>query len=152
MNRYTLEGLMQEFSQNEQKQKTSYLQLYSFLNSIIEITIIEQAEGYVMFKYMDKKMVLLSNAEYDRMRIISPITDFTSLAPKIKDDLMVANFHSTLDARYAVTENTLYAAFMHRLSSLELEDFQSAIKQVYNLNKNFSTTYSSAQIEFTKKK
>jgi len=32
------------------------------------------------------------------------------------------------------------------------EDFTSALKQVHNLAKSFGKTYSSAQIEFTKKK
>ena len=152
MNKYTLEKLMQEYASKEAKESTSYLKLFSLLHTVEEVEIIEQAEGFVLFRYLEKKMVLLTNSEFNRMRVISPITEFTSLAPKIKDDLMQANFHSTLDARYAVAEDTLYAAFMHPLDTLNPEDFKSALKQVYNLNKNFAKTYSSAQIEFTKKK
>ena len=152
MNRFTLEKLMDEYANTQAKELTTYLKLFSELNAIAEVVIIEQAEGFVLFRYLEKKMVLLTNSEFNRMRVISPITEFQSLAPKIKDDLMEANFHSTLDARYAVAEDTLYAAFMHPLSSLTINDFKSALKQVYNLNKNFAKTYSSAQIEFTKKK
>ena len=97
-------------------------------------------------------MALYSDEEYNRMRIISPITEYSSLAPSIKDSLMNSNFHLALDARYGVTEDTLYAAFLHPLSSLTVEDFESALKQVSNLATSFAKTYSSAQIKFTKKK
>jgi len=65
---------------------------------------------------------------------------------------MNSNFHLALDARYAVSDDVLYAAFIHPLSSLCKEDFESALKQVYNLVATFGKTYSSGQLEFTSKK
>jgi hypothetical protein len=97
-------------------------------------------------------MALLSDVMHDRMRIISSITTYSNLAPKIKDALMSSNFHLALDARYAVSEDVLYAAFIHPLSTLDEKDFQSALKQVHNLVATFGKTYSSGQLEFTRKK
>ncbi len=32
--------------------------------------------------------------------------------------MMIANFHTALDARYAISDGVIYAAFIHPLSSL----------------------------------
>ena len=118
----------------------------------INTTILEEEKGYVLFTYLGVKMALLSDEEHNRMRIISPITKYSNLAPNIKDSLMNSNFHLALDARYAVTEDTLYSCFIHPLSSLTVEDLNSALKQVCNLASSFGKTYSSGQLEFTNKR
>ena len=126
--------------------------IQTILRNQLETQILEEEPGYVLFKYSNTKMALYPDEEFNRMRIIAPITQYSSLAPKIKDALMDANFHSALDCRYGVTEDTLYALFLHPLSSLTHADFLSALKQIHNLVKSFGKTYSSAQIAFTKKK
>ena len=124
----------------------------ALVSNSINTEVIEQEKGYVLFKYLGVKMALLSDEEHNRMRIISPITTYSSLAPSIKDSLMNSNFHLALDARYAVTEDTLYSCFIHPLSSLTQEDLNSALKQVCNLASSFGKTYSSGQLEFTNKR
>ncbi len=114
--------------------------------------VIEEQKGYILFRYQGVKMALISDEEHDRMRIIAPITHYSNLAPKIKDSLMHSNFHLALDARYAVSEDTLYAAFIHPLSTLVQKDLESALNQVYNLCSSFGKTYSSGQLDFTNKK
>lgn len=152
MKKNTLKNLMKEHSSSVNESIMTQETIENIINTSINIQVLEKEKGYVLFKYSGTKMALLSDENYNRMRIISPITKYSSLAPKIKDALMDSNFHLALDARYAVSEDTLYAAFLHPLSSLVTEDFESALKQVYNLAISFGKTYSSAQIEFTKKK
>lgn len=152
MKKYTLKNLMQEQTPQESNSSMTQKLLENLIYLSDETEVVEAQEGYLFFKYLGTKMILLSDEEYNRMRVISPITTYSLLAPKIKDSLMGANFHSALDARYGVSEDTLYAAFIHPLSSLDENDFKSALVQVNNLAKNFGKTYSSAQIEFTNKK
>lgn len=152
MNKYTLKKLMKEFSDINDKSNPDEVKLHQYVKNLDGVSLLEESDGYILFNFLDKKVALLYDEGHNRMRIISPITEYSTLAPKIKDALMQANFHLALDARYAVTEDTLYSAFMHPLSSLKSDDFKSALTQVCNLSINFAKTYSAAQIEFTKKK
>jgi len=127
-------------------------QMENLVRKSINTQIMEEEKGYILFKYLGVKMALLSDEEHNRMRIISPITKYSNLAPSIKDSLMHSNFHLALDARYAVSEDTLYACFIHPLSTLSQVDLESALKQVTNLASSFGKTYSSGQLEFTNKK
>lgn len=150
--KYTLERLIEEHSLNPIESKMTQLGLEGFIKNLEGSEVLEEEQGYILFKYNTIKMVLMSDEEHNRMRVIAPITSYSNLAPKIKDSLMSSNFHHALDARYSVSQNTLYGAFLHPLSSLTKEDLLSAVNQVHSLVKNFGKTYSSAQIEFTNKK
>jgi len=124
----------------------------NIIRSDINTQVIEEEKGYVLFTYLNVKMALISDKAYDRMRIVSPITKYSTLAPAIKDSMMHSNFHLALDARYAVSEDVVYACFIHPLSSLHKDDLKSALKQVFNLASSFAKTYSSGQLDFTQKK
>jgi len=152
MKTYTLKNLMDEQAAYDNEDLMTGKKIQDILKNQLETQVLEEEPGYTLFKYSNTKMALYPDEEFNRMRIIAPITQYSSLAPKIKDSLMDANFHSALDCRYGVTEDTLYALFLHPLSSLTHTDFLSALKQVHNLAKSFGKTYSSAQIAFTKKK
>lgn len=152
MNKHTLKSLMEKSSETQDPSQMSQEKMEALVSNSINTEVIEQEKGYVLFKYLGVKMALLSDEEHNRMRIISPITTYSSLAPSIKDSLMNSNFHLALDARYAVTEDTLYSCFIHPLSSLTQEDLNSALKQVCNLASSFGKTYSSGQLEFTNKR
>ncbi len=147
MKTHTLKNLIQKDPSSMTQEELEQL-----VSKDINVTVLEEEKGYVLFKYLGVKMALLSDEAHDRMRIISPITKYSNLAPNIKDALMNANFHSALDARYAVTEDTLYSCFIHPLSTLAKEDLNSALKQVCNLASSFGKTYSSGQLEFTHKR
>lgn len=147
MKTHTLKNLIQKDPSSMTQEELEQL-----VSKDINVTVLEEEKGYVLFKYLGVKMALLSDEAHDRMRIISPITKYSNLAPNIKDALMNANFHSALDARYAVTEDTLYSCFIHPLSTLDKEDLNSALKQVCNLASSFGKTYSSGQLEFTHKR
>lgn len=150
MEKYTLKDLMKKESPAIGKAPMTEEKMHALVANNAQV--LEKQEGYMLFKHRGVKMALLSDEEHNRMRIISPITKYSVLAPSIKDSLMHSNFHLALDARYAVSEDTLYAAFIHPLSSLTPEELESALKQVANLKSSFGKTYSSGQLDFTYKK
>jgi len=110
--------------------------------------VISQKKGYVVFMYNKVKMALISDVRHDRMRIIAPITGYLDLASGVKDAVMESNFHSALDARYAVSENVLYSAFIHPMSPLSRHQLKSALNQVSNLALTFGSTYTSGELDF----
>lgn len=150
MKNHTLKSLIEKESSAFSDTQMTEEKLQGFVKENTEV--INEEKGYVHFKYQGMKMALLSDIEHNRMRIISPITAYSKLSPKIKDSLMHSNFHLALDARYAVSEDTLYACFIHPLSTLRQEDLKSALTQVLNLTISFGKTYSSGQLDFTNKK
>lgn len=152
MKKHTLKNLIQEHSSQTIVSRMTQENIEDFIKTSIHTKVLQAEKGYLFFEYLGTKMVILSDEIHDRMRIISSITKYSNLAPKIKDSLMHSNFHLALDARYAVSDDVLYAAFIHPLSSLTQKDFESALKQVYNLVASFGKTYSSGQLEFTNKK
>ena len=149
---HTLKSLVEEKASQKQAPLMTQDELTNIVKSSIHTEVLEEQKGYLVFNYLGKKMALLSDVAHDRMRIITPITKYSTLAPSIKDNLMQANFHSALDARYAVSEDVLYAAFIHPLGSLPQSEFENALRQVFNLAASFGKTYSSGQLEFTHKK
>lgn len=95
-----------------------------------------------------QQVVVLVDEERDRMRIVSPVLSAVQLSPEQVGNVLIANFHTALDARYAVTDGLLVAAFMHPLSSLQADDLRSALHQVVKLAENFGTSYSSEGLSF----
>jgi hypothetical protein len=102
----------------------------------------------VEFQYDDIKIACVSDATHDRMRLISPVANLDSLQPAHLEILLVANFHTTLDARYALSEGVIYAAFLHPMSTLTRAQLESAIRQVSALSRNFGSTYSSDELVY----
>lgn len=116
-----------------------------------KVEIVKQNKGFMLFKYNKINMALISDVKHDRMRIISAITDYPKINEKIKDKLMQSNFHSALDARYAVSRDVLYSAFIHPLSSLSKNELISALNQVASLAKTYGSTFSSGGLVFNNK-
>ena len=108
----------------------------------------EISPNVVSFQYEGVSMACISDATHDRMRLVAPIAKLDSLQAAHLEILLVANFHTTLDARYAVSEGVIYAAFLHPLSTLTREQLESAIRQVSALSRNFGSSYSSDELIF----
>ena len=85
----------------------------------------------------------LSDPSTDRMRLIAPFARVTGMDPRIFEVLLRANFHGTLDARYAISDDYIFATYMHPISSLTKAEIESALSQVVSLVKTFGTTFSS---------
>ncbi len=113
-----------------------------------EVDVIAGPPGALQTKVDGIPVYCLSDSAHDRMRIVAPIARLTGLDPRLPEVLLRANFHSALDARYAISEDVVFAACMHPISSLSPELIASALEQVVTLVKNFGTTYPSTNIEF----
>ena len=115
------------------------------------VEVITKQKGYIVFMYKKVKMALISDVKHDRMRIIAPVTEYPALTSKIKDAVMKSNFHLALDARYAVSNDVLYSAYIHPLSPLTKKELKSALNQVSTLALTFGSTYSSGELSFNGK-
>lgn len=104
--------------------------------------------GMWQFEYSDRLMFVITDEKHDRMRIISPVRTLGEIAPDELGEAMIANFHSVLDVRYAVSEDILWAAYIHPLQSLSEEQVRDALLQVFRAAETFGTTYSSTELVF----
>lgn len=101
-----------------------------------------RAEGnVVVFRLGEATLACISDAAADRMRIVAPIKPIAESSPEEMLAAMHANFHSMLDARYAMSNGMIYAAFLHPLSPLTREQVLSAMRQVATAHASFGTGY-----------
>ncbi len=111
-------------------------------------TVIEQQESVIVFEYERSQLVCISDPNADRMRIVSEIVEAEKLPLEQLIVCMHANFHTALDARYAIGNGYVYSCFIHPLSPLTEAQVQSAIRQVAHLKLTFGTEYSSGELVF----
>ncbi len=100
----------------------------------------------VEFQYNGVAIARVSDATHDRMRLIAPIAKRDSIEADHLEIMLTANFHTTLDARYALSKGIIYAAFLHPMSTLTRAQLDSAIRQVAALARNFGSSYSSDEL------
>lgn len=106
-------------------------------------------EGNVAaFQLGEVELLSISDPNADRMRIIAPVKRIEEAAPEEILAAMHANFHSALDARYAISQGIIFSAFLHPLSPLTAEQVVSAIRQVASARETFGTSYSSGALFF----
>ncbi len=117
-----------------------------------KVEVLKQKKGHITFKYKNVKMALISDVKYNRMRIIAPIIEYPLLSDDKKQAVMKSNFHLALDARYAVSDNILYSAFIHPMSPLTADELGDALNQVSTLARTFGTLYSSGSLSYETKK
>ena len=104
--------------------------------------------GRWQFKIQETIFIVITDVNNNRMRIISPIADTVSLEKGMIENALIANFHSALDVKYAISEGILWSVFIHPLKELSDDQVKSAISQVYYANVNFGTTYASTSLIF----
>jgi hypothetical protein len=102
----------------------------------------------VEFKHEGVTILCVSDATYDRMRLITAIAQAETVDATQLQVMLIANFHTTLDARYAASDGIVYGAFLHPLSSLTRPQLESAIRQVAALSRNFGSSYSSDELTY----
>lgn len=96
----------------------------------------------------NRSLIVLADATNNRMRIVAPIVAASELTAQQIQGMLLANFHTALDARYALSEDTVVSVFVHPLSSLDEGYLRSALSQVATAADNFGTSYSSGGIGF----
>ncbi|MBD2840920.1 hypothetical protein [Erythrobacter rubeus] len=100
------------------------------------------------FKVEERMIVVVTDTDADRMRIITPIAAASELPEGAMERLMQANFDTALDARYAIGQGLVWGAFVHPLDSLTTRDFASGILQTKSLADTFGTTFSSGVLNY----
>ena len=100
-------------------------------------------QNQILFDYEEKMVLLVTDSRANRMRLLVPVIEAEKLTGEQLNNMMVANFHTALDSRYAISNGVVYSVFVHPLSSLQDNDFRSAVSQVKNLATSFGTNYSS---------
>lgn len=93
-------------------------------------------------------IISITDENHNRMRIISPIADSNSLSDELIKAALVANFHTALDVKYAVSDGVLWSVFIHPLKELSEHQVKDAVSQVYYANVNFGTTFTSTSLTF----
>ena len=104
--------------------------------------------GAWQFHYHDRLMILLTDESHDRMRVISPVKMASEVSDQELRETMLANFHSALDVKYALSDDVMWTAYIHPLSSLTETQLRDALLQVYRACETYGTTYSSTELVF----
>jgi len=123
---------------------------------IVQVSDTLQNSGSAFqFMYKEKLLICIYDENANRMRIISPIVEREKIDDEQLLNALVANFHSALDVKYALSDEIIWSVFAHPLRELSDHQVLDAIDQVYSAAISFGTTYSSTNMVFpgnTKKK
>jgi hypothetical protein len=109
---------------------------------------IQGGDGAWEFSIDGVRMACLTDMHFGRMRLIAPIVHVEDLEEGQRDAMLEANFHTALDARYALSGGVVYSAFIHPLSPLSEDQLRSAMSQVATLVQSFGTSYTSGMLMF----
>ena len=102
----------------------------------------------IQFLYKQKPLICVYDENANRMRIISPIVETKDLEEEQLLNALVANFHSALDVKYALSDEIMWSVFIHPLKELSDHQVLGAIDQVYAASVTFGNTYSSTTLVF----
>lgn len=109
---------------------------------------IQGNNGTWQFFIKNVQLVSITDTNHNRMRIMSPITDSNNLNDELIKATLVANFHSALDVKYAVSNGVLWSVYTHPLKELSKNQVKDAVSQVYYANINFGSTFASTSLVF----
>ncbi|OEK06054.1 hypothetical protein A8C32_18650 [Flavivirga aquatica] len=109
---------------------------------------IKGQSGAWQFYIKQIPLMSITDANHNRMRIISPIADSNNLSDELIKAALVANFHTALDVKYAVSDGILWSVFIHPLKELSEFQVKDAVSQVYQANINFGSTFASTSLTF----
>ena len=98
------------------------------------------------YQFSIKKVVLI--CVFDENANISPIVIREEIGEEEILNAMVANFHSVLDVKYALSDEIIWSVFTHPLKELSEHQVEDAIKQVYAAALTFGGSYSSTDMVF----
>jgi len=113
-----------------------------------EASAIEGEEGSWQVFIHGHVLLAVTDEANNRMRIFTPILEETELEAKQIKSMLIANFHTALDAKYSMFEGFVISIFTHPLKELTEGQLIDALKQVAKLAENFGTTYSSTDLIF----
>lgn len=108
----------------------------------------ESVEGYWQVVYHQRPILVITDQDHNRMRIISPIIKQNEMALQQYEEVLLAQFDRALDVKYALYDEILWSVFAHPLQELTEEQFKDALSQVFYAAENFGTSYTSTDIIF----
>jgi len=126
---------------------TNNEQLEQFLEEVIGRSY-TGGDGQWSFEVMGFEILMLTDERADRMRIMAPVADANDLDATALRMLLEADFDRALDAKYAIWRDTVWAVFVHPLSSLTGSEFQNALAQVFTLTQNYGTSFTSTEFVY----
>ena len=100
------------------------------------------------FLFNDAVLICIYDESANRMRIISPIVEREKLGEEELLNALVANFHSALDVKYALSDEIIWSVYAHPLKELSEAQVVDAIQQVYAAAITFGESYSSTNLVF----
>mgnify|MGYP006449317799 CR=1 FL=1 len=100
------------------------------------------------FTIDDQVLICIADPNADRMRIIAPIAKVEQLTDTQLKNALVANFHTALDVKYAVSDNLIWSVYLHPLQALSESQLDGAILQTYRAAITFGDTYQSTDMVF----
>jgi len=131
-------------------QEMTTTKLESILKKVADTVVTNNTKWNFIIN--DVPFIAIADSTHNRMRIISPIVESSKLSEELKTASLMANFHTALDIKYAITDNILWAAFIHPLKELSEKQVIDALSQVYYGSVNFGTTFSSTSLVFPGRK
>jgi len=108
-------------------------------------------EGNWRMMIADVPMICLTDQFANRMRIVAPIKEVAKASEEEIIACMEANFHTSLDVRYSISEGIICTAFIHPLAELTDEQVVDAIAQIFAAYKTYGSEYTSTNFTFPKK-
>ena len=104
--------------------------------------------GYWQFAIQGRDILVVTDERHNRMRIMTPIASQEQLDKDELLRLLSANYDRALDAKYALSQETLWSVFTHPLAELTDEQFIGCVGQVATLADNFGGSYASSGLFF----
>ncbi len=96
----------------------------------------------------DVPVLVITDVSTDRMRAMVAVRSADELSKEELHRMMQANFDTALDARYAIANGTVWATFIHPLSSLDKAQLISGLAQTVNIAETYGTSYTGGAIQF----
>lgn len=113
---------------------------------------IQGRPGNWKFIIKDRPFICITDENHNRMRIISPIIEQDKLSYPDLIKVLSANFHSVLDAKYALSDDILWSVFIHPLKELTKDQVINAVEQVFAAAATYGTIYTSTNLSFPSSK
>jgi hypothetical protein len=92
------------------------------------------------------RLLVLLSEDGTWLRILLPIGDAQEAQPFF-DQLLEANFDSTLETRYAIHQNVLWGVFQHSCATIAASDFSAAIARLLALQERGLSDFFGGLIE-----
>ena len=146
MYRLAIVFLLVLFSFQAQGQTMTSSKLLEIIEKEADTTAIQG--NSVRFLFNETMLICIYDENANRMRIISPIVERGKLGEEELLNALVANFHSVLDVKYALSNEIVWSVYAHPLKELTELQVIDAIQQVYAAALTFGGSYSSTDLVF----